>query len=139
MESGDPEVQKIFSLACMPKATAESLASLPTISNTILEYAIYHTEVANTLYDETLIGMHPMAFAANQQQNEIYTFKDMMKQVDAKEFIAAMLKEMEVHKNRKHWTCMLKSDVPKDKLDKNGKLKTILSVWSFKRKRFPSG
>eukprot|EP00957_Ditylum_brightwellii_P065143 4941272-Ditylum_brightwellii.AAC.1 len=34
---------------------------------------------------------------------------------------------------------MLKSDVPKDKLDKNGKRKTILSIWFFKRKRFPSG
>eukprot|EP00957_Ditylum_brightwellii_P147742 11250984-Ditylum_brightwellii.AAC.1 len=80
MESGDPEVQKIFSLTCMLKATIESLASLPTISNTILECAIYHIEVANTLHDETLNGMHPMAFAANQQQNETCTFKDMMKQ-----------------------------------------------------------
>eukprot|EP00957_Ditylum_brightwellii_P128726 9820592-Ditylum_brightwellii.AAC.1 len=34
---------------------------------------------------------------------------------------------------------MLKSDVPKDKLDKNGKLKAILSIWFFKKKRFPSG
>eukprot|EP00957_Ditylum_brightwellii_P168302 12812009-Ditylum_brightwellii.AAC.1 len=63
----------------------------------------------------------------------------MMKQDDAKEFIAAMLKEVEVHENRNHWTCILKSGVPKDKLDKNGKLKIILSIWSFKRKRFPSG
>eukprot|EP00957_Ditylum_brightwellii_P001381 108062-Ditylum_brightwellii.AAC.1 len=34
---------------------------------------------------------------------------------------------------------MPKSDVPKDKMDKNGKPKIILSSWSFKRKRFPSG
>eukprot|EP00957_Ditylum_brightwellii_P098450 7500673-Ditylum_brightwellii.AAC.1 len=69
-----------------------------------------------------------MAFATNQQQNETYTFNDMMKQDDAKEFIAAILKKVEVQKNRKHWTCMLKSDVPMDKLDKNGKLKTILTI-----------
>eukprot|EP00957_Ditylum_brightwellii_P042893 3247107-Ditylum_brightwellii.AAC.1 len=95
MESGDPEVQKIFSLICMLRATVESLAFLPTISNPILECAIYHTEVANTLYDEVLNGMHPIAFAGNQQQNETYTFNDMMKQDDDKEFIAAMFKEVE--------------------------------------------
>eukprot|EP00957_Ditylum_brightwellii_P153211 11661157-Ditylum_brightwellii.AAC.1 len=63
----------------------------------------------------------------------------MMNQDDAKDFIAAMLKEVELHENRNNWTCMLRSDVPKDKLDNNGKLKTILSNWYFKRKRFPSG
>eukprot|EP00957_Ditylum_brightwellii_P176702 13458452-Ditylum_brightwellii.AAC.1 len=62
-----------------------------------------------------------------------------MKQDDAKDFIAAMLKEVEVHENRSHWACMLKSDVPKVKLDKNGKLEAILSIWSFKRERFLSG
>eukprot|EP00957_Ditylum_brightwellii_P207348 15352558-Ditylum_brightwellii.AAC.2 len=51
----------------------------------------------------------------------------------------AMLKEIEVHEGRQHWTCMLKSQVPKEKCDKNGRLKTILSIWSFKCKRYPSG
>eukprot|EP00957_Ditylum_brightwellii_P023323 1760911-Ditylum_brightwellii.AAC.1 len=139
MESSDPEVKKIFSITCMLKAAVECLSSLPQISNSVLECGIYHTEITNTLYDKILNDMHPMAFAANQQQNEIYTFKDMMIQDDAKDVIAAMLKEVEVYKNRNHWTCMLKSDVPKVKLDKNGKLKTILSIWSFKRKRFSSG
>eukprot|EP00957_Ditylum_brightwellii_P181439 13820914-Ditylum_brightwellii.AAC.1 len=138
VESGDPEAQKSFSLTCMLKATVESLSSLPKIFNTVLECAICRTEVANSLYDETLNDMYPMAFVANQQQNETYTFKEMTKQDDAKEFIAAALKDVEVHENRNHWTCMLKSDVPKDKLDKNGKLKTILSIWSFNMKRFPS-
>eukprot|EP00957_Ditylum_brightwellii_P074030 5625302-Ditylum_brightwellii.AAC.1 len=128
MESGDPEVQKIFSLTCMLKAAVESLSSLPKISNTVFECAIYHTEVANTLYDETLNGMHTITFAANQQQNETYTFKDILRQDDAKEFIAAMFKEVEVHENRNHWTCMLNCDVPTDKLDKNGKPKAILSI-----------
>eukprot|EP00957_Ditylum_brightwellii_P202521 15330529-Ditylum_brightwellii.AAC.2 len=128
MESNDPEVKKIFSFTCMLKATVESLASFSQISNSVLGYAIYHTDVSNNLYDSTLNGMHPMAFVANQQQNETYTFKDMMKQDDAKAFIAAMLKEVEVHENRNHWTYMLKSDVPKNKLDKNRKLKIILSI-----------
>eukprot|EP00957_Ditylum_brightwellii_P028158 2126069-Ditylum_brightwellii.AAC.1 len=69
-ESGDPVVQKIFSLTCMLKTAVESLSFLPQISNTVLEYAIHRAEVANTLYDETLNDMHPMVFAANQQQNE---------------------------------------------------------------------
>eukprot|EP00957_Ditylum_brightwellii_P178217 13574398-Ditylum_brightwellii.AAC.1 len=41
---GDPEVQKMLSLTCMLKATVESLSSLPQISNTVIECAIYYTE-----------------------------------------------------------------------------------------------
>eukprot|EP00957_Ditylum_brightwellii_P034614 2624668-Ditylum_brightwellii.AAC.1 len=96
--------------------------------------AMYNIEVSNALYDESVNLLHPMAFAANQQQNETYTFRDMMKKPDHKDFIMAMLKEIEVHERREHLTCMLKSQVPKDKLDKNGKLKSILSIWSFKKK-----
>eukprot|EP00957_Ditylum_brightwellii_P058612 4445633-Ditylum_brightwellii.AAC.1 len=44
MESGDPVVQKNFSLTCMLKSTVESLSSLPKISNLVLECVIYHTE-----------------------------------------------------------------------------------------------
>eukprot|EP00957_Ditylum_brightwellii_P076565 5819362-Ditylum_brightwellii.AAC.1 len=78
-----------------------------------------------------------MAFAANQQQNKTYTYMDMLKQPDCKDFIAAMLEEVSVHEDRNHWTLMRKSDVPAEKLV-NGKVKTILLIWSFKQKHFPS-
>eukprot|EP00957_Ditylum_brightwellii_P083930 6379428-Ditylum_brightwellii.AAC.1 len=34
---------------------------------------------------------------------------------------------------------MLKSQVPKEKCDKNGRLKPVLSIWSSKHKCYPSG
>eukprot|EP00957_Ditylum_brightwellii_P128643 9813476-Ditylum_brightwellii.AAC.1 len=49
-----------------------------------------------------------------------------------------MLKEIEVHEGREYWTLMRHDNVPMEKWV-NGKVKTILSIWSFKRKRFPSG
>eukprot|EP00957_Ditylum_brightwellii_P131579 10034649-Ditylum_brightwellii.AAC.1 len=79
-----------------------------------------------------------MAFVANQQQNETYTYNGMMKQNDRKDFIMAMLYEIKVHKVREHWMLMKRAEVPADKRV-NGKVKIIVSVLSFKRKRFPSG
>eukprot|EP00957_Ditylum_brightwellii_P111686 8518733-Ditylum_brightwellii.AAC.1 len=75
-----------------------------------------------------------MAFAANQQQNEIYTFQAMLKQLDHKDFIAVMMKEIEVHEDRYHWMYLEKSKIPGKELEKNGRLKTILLIWSFKQK-----
>ena len=56
-----------------------------------------------------------MAFAVNQQQNETYTFNDMMKQDDRKDFILAMLDEIKVHEDRDYWTLMKRVDVPSSK------------------------
>jgi hypothetical protein len=58
--------------------------------------------------------------------------KDILKQEDFKDFVVAMKKEVEDHEQREHWTLMPRSEMPKD-------TKTILSVWSFKRKRYPDG
>eukprot|EP00957_Ditylum_brightwellii_P150166 11435293-Ditylum_brightwellii.AAC.1 len=62
----------------------------------------------------------------------------MLKQLDYKDFIHAMLKEIEVHECREHWTYMPHDNVPMEKRV-NGKVKTIISIWSFKRKHFLSG
>eukprot|EP00957_Ditylum_brightwellii_P066564 5052528-Ditylum_brightwellii.AAC.1 len=62
----------------------------------------------------------------------------MLKQPDYTDFICAMLKEIEVHEGREHWTLMQRDNVPMEKRV-TGKVKTILSIWSFKRKCFPSG
>ena len=63
----------------------------------------------------------------------------MLKEDDHRDFIMAMLYEIKVHESRGHWTAMKREDVPDDHKDANGKLKTIMSIWSFKRKRLPSG
>jgi hypothetical protein len=47
-------------------------------------------------------------------------------------FVKAMVNEVDDHKKRDHWTCMRHSDMPAN-------TKTIMSIWSFKCKRFPDG
>eukprot|EP00957_Ditylum_brightwellii_P048897 3709942-Ditylum_brightwellii.AAC.1 len=74
-----------------------------------------------------------MAYAAKQQKNKTYTFNGIMKHPDQKEFVLSMLNEVKVHKDREHWTLMKKDDVLICKRA-NGKVKTIISIWSFKRK-----
>ena len=49
-----------------------------------------------------------------------------------------MIKEVESNKYRIHWTLMkINIEVNNKHNKKDGKLKTILSIWSFKRKIFP--
>ena len=43
-----------------------------------------------------------------------------------------MLEGIEVHEKRDHWTLMEKKDPPPGD-------KTIMAIWSFKRKRYPDG
>ena len=43
-----------------------------------------------------------------------------------------MIKEVNDHEKRKHWTLLERGDMPSG-------TKTIMSIWSFKRKRFPNG
>ena len=43
-----------------------------------------------------------------------------------------MMIEIQDHENRNHWELYERSKIPKGK-------RTILSVWSFKRKRYPDG
>ena len=43
-----------------------------------------------------------------------------------------MQKELQQHIDRNHWTVVKKSDMPP-------KMKSIMSIWAFKRKRYPSG
>ena len=56
----------------------------------------------------------------------------MLKEDDKNEFIKATIREIDDHEQRGHWSIMLRSDLPPD-------AKTKLSIWSFKRKRFPDG
>ena len=73
-----------------------------------------------------------MALLAGKENNESYTYKDMLKQPDRADFIRAMLKETDDHENRCHWEVIPRWQKPPD-------AKTILAIWSFKRKRYPDG
>jgi hypothetical protein len=56
----------------------------------------------------------------------------MLKQEDRLDFVNAMEKEIDDHVRRDHWEIIPRSMMPKD-------MKTIMSIWSFKRKRLPDG
>ena len=56
----------------------------------------------------------------------------MLKQKDVANFVEAMLKEVSDHETRKHWVFVPWSEMPEG-------TKTILAIWSFKRKQLPDG
>ena len=64
--------------------------------------------------------------------NECFTYKQMVKEEDSKEFFQAMLDEIDVHEKRNHWTLIPRSKMPPG-------AKTIMAIWSFKCKRYPDG
>ena len=63
----------------------------------------------------------------------------MLLQPDKSYFIIAMIKEVEEHGYTIHCILMKNIEVNNKHKNKDGKLKTILSIWYFKRKRFPDG
>eukprot|EP00984_Skeletonema_dohrnii_P025786 scaffold14972_cov139-Skeletonema_dohrnii-CCMP3373.AAC.1 len=64
--------------------------------------------------------------------NEVFTYHQAMKQHDREDFLDAMEKEIDDHTERGHWIIVPRSSMPTGK-------KSIKSIWSFKRKRLPSG
>ena len=62
-----------------------------------------------------------------------------MLQLDKSYFILAMIKEVEVYEPRSRWTLTKNSEVNNKHKNKDGKLKTVLSIWYFKHKILPDG
>jgi len=134
------KIAGLYSMICLVSTFTQSIALNPPSSATMFVKSVHYISNASTLFDETINVLHPMVFAANQEQNEVFTFRDMMKQDDNESFIMAMVKEINDHEERGHWTLMRKDEVDRSKLNpRTGKVDTILSIWSFKRKRFPDG
>ena len=66
----------------------------------------------NTQFDNTLNSIHHAVLATAVGDNDTYTLKDMMKQEDKGDFITAMIKEVEDHVSRNHWTLYERSVMP---------------------------
>jgi hypothetical protein len=64
--------------------------------------------------------------------NESFTYSQMLRQEDFKQFFKAMEVELNDHKTCKHWNLMERKDFPLG-------TKTIIAIWSFKCKWFPDG
>ena len=91
-----------------------------------------HESNLERIVDGTLNFLSPLTHVfASKQDNETYSYREMLKQDDFRDFIQAMVKEVEDHTKRRHWVIRSRA--------KCNYPKTILAVWSFKRKRFPDG
>ena len=89
----------------------------------------YHR--ANTLFDGTINCFSTAALSA-AATSEVLPFKEAMQQEDKNEFAKAMMKEIASHEEGEYWTMIERNEIPQD-------TKTVMSIWSFKRKRFPNG
>ena len=78
-----------------------------------------------------------MVFAANQEQNYSYTFKNMLLQPDKSCFILYMIKEVEPHEEIRHWTLMKNSKVKNKHKNKYGNLKNIFINLVFQAQEIP--
>lgn len=132
-----PKPKKIFTLFILFTAIAGCFASCgrgfsqaPLRSS--LERAVEQCHRVNAHFDQTLNVVHHAVLMAGSESNDVYTFKEMLKQEDAASFIEAMVKEVGDHESRDHWSVVPRSTMPVG-------TKTILAIWSFKRKRFPDG
>ena len=76
----------LFTLFCF--CTSQTVKPL-TRDQSIFSRTISHVENCNSLFDETLNKIHPVVFVTNLEQNESYTFQEMMKQDNKTEFIIA--------------------------------------------------
>lgn len=88
-------------------------------------------ERVNLSFDGSSNCRHPFALASTLSDNESYTMKVMLQQPNVKDFVVAMPDEIKAHEDNDHWEVVPRSEV--------GSHKTILAIWSFKRKRYPYG
>ena len=111
-----------------------ALTSVGTLFNspqTVPSRMMAHMSLVNQHFDGAFNYFHPFALVSTTD-NDTFTLKDMLKQDDRADFIKAMVLELDDHESRNHWTLMPRSQIL-------SQAKIILSIWSFKRKRFPDG
>ena len=132
--SYDKGVKKLFSLftlfSLVCSSTISKMSKLSPISNA--QRAVLHTERLNILHDGSINKIHEVYASMTGTDNGVYTLKEMVKQDDRAEFISVMLTEVQDHESRAHWTLMSRNSMPEE-------AKTIMSIWSFKMKRFSDG
>ena len=88
-------------------------------------------ENISKLFDGSINKCYNYVYSANAS-NDVYSLREVLKQNDIKEYVAAMVKEIHDHESQDHWELFQRKDLPKN-------AKTILSVWAFKLKRYPDG
>ena len=84
-----------------------------TPRKTYSERFVHHFKEWNEHFDNTVNQMHIFSLLTDVSTNEVFTFREAMKQEDRLDFVAPMEKEIEDHKNKKHWSIVKQSSLPK--------------------------
>ena len=69
----------------------------------------YHR--VNSLYDRTINAVSTMTLSA-VASNEVFTYKNAMKEEDYREFVKAMMREITEHEEQEHWTMIERRKLP---------------------------
>ena len=123
LESDDKRFKRMFNLA------TRIVFEKPKAMITRVYFYAYNI---NSLIDGTINKVKHIALMAESATNDKYTLTEMFKQEDVREFVQAMVKEVCDHKDREHWELFGRKFMPAGS-------KTIMAVWSFKKKRYPDG
>ena len=108
--------------------TVAPVASVVTSAQRTLTY---FSDLTKNI-DGTINYLNPVTQVfSSVQDNDTYTYRQAREQPDFIEFVKAMKKEIDDHHNRKHWKIIKRSA--------HNNPRTILAIWSFKRKRLPNG
>jgi hypothetical protein len=110
-----------YSLSCMAHSLQEKVTITSTFSKAINSY-----HQVNTLYDGTINCFSTLA-QSSIASKETFNYNQALKQADFYKFIQAMIDEINDHEVRGHWTLIKRCNLPQG-------TKTIISIWSFKRK-----
>ena len=94
----------------------------------------YNHEMSNSKEHPTLVSVahelsDPAAFTSSTQSNETYSVREVQKELDFKDFVKAMEKEIKDHDASDRWEIVHKSEA-------RGR-KVLKDTWAFKRKRNP--
>jgi hypothetical protein len=109
------------------KSIAHSLqeeVTVTLITKSAFSNAMESYHQVNTLYNRTINCFSTVA-QSSIASNKTFTYKEAMRESDYHEFVKAMVKEVDDHESRNHWTVMQRCNMPSD-------TKTIMSIWSFK-------
>ena len=74
-------------------------ASVYSHGQACVNSVVYQFSMINTNFDGTLNELHHMAFSASKSNNESFTYRQMLQEEDAQDFIQAMQTEIRAHES----------------------------------------
>ena len=67
----------------------------------------------NIHFGGTFYTFSTFTFTALNDSNDVYTYKQMIKQPNVSKFVEAMVKKVMDHEEWRYWICVPKSEIPK--------------------------